>query len=348
MSNTIHLIDKLRENHSLSKDEYAALIRCNDPEALTYLRQSAAEVRKSVYGNTVYIRGLVEFTNYCKNDCLYCGIRRSNTAAERFRLTKEQILSCAEDGYALGFRTVVLQGGEDPWFTDERLVDIVSALREGYPDCAITLSVGERSHQSYEKLFLAGANRFLLRHETANACHYAKLHPKELTLDNRMKCLRDLRDIGYQVGCGFMVGSPYQTAENIAEDLCFLERFKPHMVGIGPFIPHRDTPFRDEKAGSAEDTIKLISIIRLILPNVLLPATTALGTILPDGRERGIQAGANVIMPNLSPSDARKKYMLYNNKLSSGDEAAENLLSLKKSMAAIGYEIVTDRGEYKK
>ena len=345
---TFSLIDKLRENHILSREEYLSLITCDDADAIEYLRQSADEVRKSVYGNAVYIRGLVEFTNYCKNDCLYCGIRRSNTSAERFRLTKDQILDCAEAGYALGFRTIVLQGGEDPWFTDERLTDIVKELRQSYPDCAITLSVGERPRKSYEKLFEAGANRFLLRHETANACHYAKLHPENLTLENRMQCLRDLREIGYQVGCGFMVGSPYQTAEHIAEDLRFLAEFQPHMVGIGPFIPHRDTPFRDKTAGSAAETVKLLSIIRLILPNVLLPATTALGTILADGRERGIRAGANVIMPNLSPSDARKKYMLYNDKLSSGDEAAENLASLKGSMAAIGYEIVTDRGDYKK
>jgi len=345
---TFNLIDKLRRNRTLTREEYLRLIACEDADALGYLRQSADEVRKSVYGNVVYIRGLVEFTNYCKNDCLYCGIRRSNTNVERFRLTKEQILDCAEEGYSLGFRTVVLQGGEDPWFTDDRLTDIVKSLRQKYPDCAITLSVGERPRESYEKLFEAGANRFLLRHETANACHYAKLHPAELTLANRMQCLRDLRDIGYQVGCGFMVGSPCQTAEHITEDLRFLAEFKPHMVGIGPFIPHRDTPFRDKSAGSAEETIKLLSIIRLLLPNVLLPATTALGTISKDGRERGIMAGANVIMPNLSPSDARKKYMLYNNKLSSGDEAAENLANLKRSMAAIGYEIVTDRGDYKK
>lgn len=348
MNNYYNLIDKLRANHILSREEYIHLITCTDPDALGYLRESAVEVRKSVYGNAVYIRGLVEFTNYCKNDCLYCGIRRSNTAAERFRLTKEQILDCAEEGYALGFRTIVLQGGEDPWFTDERLTDIVKELRHTYPDCAITLSVGERSRKSYETLFEAGANRFLLRHETATPCHYAKLHPENLTLENRMQCLRDLRDIGYQVGCGFMVGSPYQTAEHIAEDLRFIAEFQPHMVGIGPFIPHKDTPFRDKTAGSADETVKLLSIIRLILPNVLLPATTALGTVSGDGRERGILAGANVIMPNLSPSDARKKYMLYNNKLSSGDEAAENLANLKRSMAAIGYEIVTDRGDYKK
>ncbi len=346
MSQIFNFIDKLKQNRTLSPEEYVHLITFTDPDAAEYLRQTADKARREVYGNTVYIRGLVEFTNYCKNDCLYCGIRRGNTAAERFRLTLPQILACAEEGYATGFRTIVLQGGEDPYFTDERLTEIVRTLRERFPDCAITLSVGERSRQSYEALFAAGANRFLLRHETATASHYAKLHPPTLILENRMRCLRDLKAIGYQVGCGFMVGSPWQTAEHIAEDLRFLGEFRPHMVGIGPFIPHRDTPFRDNTAGTVDATLRLLSIIRLILPNVLLPATTALGTLSENGREQGILAGANVIMPNLSPPDARKKYMLYNNKLSSGDEAAENLAHLKQSMTAIGYEVVVSRGDY--
>ncbi len=346
MSQSYRLIDKLRDNRALSPEEYVRLITDTDPDSAEYLRQSADAVRRSVYGNAVYIRGLVEFTSYCKNDCLYCGIRRGNTAAERFRLTAEQILDCAAEGYGLGFRTIVLQGGEDPYFTDPRLVPIVRALRERFPDCAITLSVGERSRQSYKALFEAGANRFLLRHETATADHYARLHPASLTLGNRLRCLCDLKAIGYQVGCGFMVGSPWQTAAHIAEDLRFIGEFEPHMVGIGPFIPHKDTPFRDHAAGSVALTLRLLSIIRLILPKVLLPATTALGTLSPNGREQGIRAGANVIMPNLSPKDAREKYMLYNNKLSSGDEAAENLAHLKESMTQIGYEIVTSRGDY--
>lgn len=343
----INTIDKLRSNNSLSAEEYALLISCDDCGALEYLRKSAEEVRKSVYGNSVYIRGLVEFTNYCKNDCLYCGIRRSNKCAERFRLDKDTILKCAASGYSLGFRTFVLQGGEDPYFTDSRVIEIISSLRKAYPDCAITLSIGEKSYESYKAFFDAGTNRYLLRHETASPEHYGKLHPPELSLRNRMECLTALKNIGYQVGCGFMVGSPYQTVQNIAQDLVFIEHFKPHMVGIGPFIPHKDTPFGSFPAGTADMTIRLLSIIRLMLPNVLLPATTALGTVSPNGRERGIIAGANVIMPNLSPSDVRGKYMLYNNKISTGDEAAENLAHLKKSMASIGYEVVTDRGDYK-
>lgn len=342
------IIDKLKSERSLSAPEYVRLITCVDPDALEYLRVCADETRRAVYGVAVYIRGLVEFTNYCKNDCLYCGVRRNAPHAERFRLTPAQIMECADVGYALGFRTFVLQGGEDPYFTDERLAEIVKALRNAYPDCAITLSVGERSRRSYETLFAAGADRFLLRHETANVAHYARLHPSEMLLENRMRCLYDLKEIGYQVGCGFMVGSPWQTPENIAEDLQFIEKFQPHMVGVGPFIPHKDTPFRDKAAGSAETTLRLLSILRLMLPDVLLPATTALGTIASDGRERGIRAGANVVMPNLSPADARKKYVLYDNKLTDGDEAAENLAHLKRSMAAVGYEIVVDRGDCRK
>lgn len=343
----IYTIDKLSENHFLAEDEYLSLITCNDDSALEYLRQSAESVRKSVYGNKVYIRGLIEFTNYCKNDCLYCGIRRSNRCAGRFRLDKADILNCAEAGYSLGFRTFVLQGGEDLYFTDEKMIEIISALRNTYPDCAITLSVGEKKRESYQAFFDAGANRYLLRHETASADHYGKLHPPELSFHRRIECLETLKSVGYQVGCGFMVGSPYQTPQNIVADLKFIENFKPHMVGIGPFIPHKDTPFGSFSAGSVKETIKLLSIIRLMLPRVLLPATTALGTIAENGRENGILAGANVIMPNLSPPDARKKYMLYNNKLSDGDEAAENLLHLKKSMASVGYEVVTDRGDFK-
>ncbi len=341
------IIDRLRETHALSEEGYLSLMQCSDAAVLDYLRQSADEVRRSVYGTTIYVRGLIEFTNYCKNDCLYCGIRRSNRCAERFRLEEADILGCAEAGYRLGFRTFVLQGGEDPYFDDKKVIDLVSALRKTYPDCAITLSIGEKPRESYQAYFDAGADRYLLRHETASAEHYGRLHPPELSLRHRMECLEALKEIGYQVGCGFMVGSPYQTPQHIVQDLKFVEAFRPHMVGIGPFIPHKDTPFGSFEAGSAQETIKLLSIIRLMLPNVLLPATTALGTIAGDGREKGILAGANVIMPNLSPPDARKKYMLYNDKLSAGEEAAEHLLELKRSMVAIGYEIVTDRGDYK-
>lgn len=339
------LIDKLEETRSLSRDEWIRIICGRTPDIEEYLFERARKIRIRHYGHGVYIRGLIEFTNYCANDCYYCGIRKSNPRAERYRLTKEQILSCCEHGYELGFRTFVLQGGEDGWFTDERMIDIVSSIRSGWPDCAITLSIGERSCESYRRLYEAGANRYLLRHETFSARHYAKLHPPSLSSANRQQCLWNLKDIGYQVGTGFMVGSPYQTTENLADDMIFLKELNPQMVGIGPFIPHHDTPFADKAAGTAELTTFLLGLIRLLLPRVLLPATTALGTIAADGREKGILAGANVVMPNLSPPQVREKYLLYDNKLCTGDEAAESLKDLDSRMKKIGYYIEVNRGD---
>ena len=341
------IISKLSKDHSLTLEEYELLISERTEEAADELRRLAVETRKKHYGNSVYIRGLIEISNICKNDCLYCGIRRSNKDCERYRLTKEQILSCCDEGYALGFRTFVMQGGEDAYFTDERLCDIVSAIKGKYPDCAVTLSMGERSRESYERLYAAGADRYLLRHETATAEHYGKLHPSEMRFEERMQCLRDLKDIGFQTGCGFMVGSPYQTYSDIARDLKFIEEFKPQMCGIGPFIPHKATPFASFSAGTVELTCYLLSIVRLICPTVLLPATTALGSIEEGGRERGILSGANVVMPNLSPVDNRKKYELYNNKLYSNAESAQAKAELEKRIKSIGYEVVEARGDAK-
>ena len=341
------LISRLAKDHSLTLEEYELLISERTDEAADELRRLAVETRKKHYGNSVYIRGLIEISNICKNDCLYCGIRRSNKDCERYRLTKEQILSCCDEGYALGFRTFVMQGGEDAYFTDERLCDIVSAIKGKYPDCAVTLSMGERSRKSYERLYAAGADRYLLRHETATADHYEKLHPSEMRFEERMQCLRDLKDIGFQTGCGFMVGSPYQTYADIARDLKFIEEFKPQMCGIGPFIPHKATPFASFDAGTVELTCYLLSIVRLICPTVLLPATTALGSIEEGGRERGILSGANVVMPNLSPVDNRKKYELYNNKLYSNAESAQAKAELEKRIKSIGYEVVEARGDAK-
>ena len=340
-------IDRLERERNLSDAEFAALIECSDPQTLDYLAQRARAVRDAHYGRRVFIRGLIEYSNYCRNDCLYCGIRHSNRNAERYRLSREQILDCCRAGYALGFRTFVLQGGEDPYFTDERAVPIVSAIRGEFPDCAITLSMGERGRESFQRLFDAGANRYLLRHETADCAHYARLHPPELTLANRVQCLRDLKDIGYQTGTGMMVGSPFQTTDCLVRDLRFIQQLQPQMVGIGPFIPHHDTPFAQCPAGTARQTLTLLSMLRLLLPCALLPATTALGTIDGDGREKGMNAGCNVVMPNLSPRDCRRKYLLYDNKIATGDEAAESLNSLKKRMERAGYEIVTDRGDYR-
>jgi len=340
-----HLIDKLKKEQTLSKEEWISLIDSRTPKLTEYLFQQAREIRHEHYGRDVYIRGLIEFTNYCKNDCLYCGIRKSNCNANRYRLTKTQILDCCHMGYELGFRTFVLQGGEDGYFTDERMVEIISEIKRTYPDCALTLSIGEKSRDSYEKFFDAGADRYLLRHETANHEHYAKLHPKNLSAKNRQECLYHLKEIGYQVGCGIMIGSPYQTTEHLAEDMLFMKALNPQMIGIGPFIPHKDTPFTNEAAGTLELTLFMLGLIRLMLPKVLLPATTALGTIAENGRELGILAGANVVMPNLSPSDVRKDYSLYDNKLHTGVESAQGVNELKTRMESIDYRVVTDRGD---
>ena len=339
-------IDRLIAHNPLSIDEFVMILESNSEELRTKLANEADLVRKSVFGTDVYIRGLIEFSNYCKNDCYYCGIRKSNKNAKRYRLTEEDIMSCCENGYALGFRTFVLQGGEDPYYNDDRMESIVKRIREKYPDCAITLSLGERSPESYERLFHAGADRYLLREETADSSHYHLLHPEEMSFENRMECLRNLREIGYQTGCGFMVGSPYQTKENLAKDLYFIQEFRPQMVGIGPYITHADTPFANEKNGTLEDTLLLISILRLIEPKLLLPATTSLGTIHPLGREMGIKAGANVVMPNLSPVSVRKKYMLYDNKICTGDEAAECVHCMDRRMESAGYKVVISRGDF--
>ncbi len=347
MIDVMGLLEKLEREHTLSLSEYETLIQAFSPQTALIAAQKADAVRRQVYGNAVFIRGLIEVSNICRNDCFYCGIRASNKACDRYRLNKEQILSCCEQGYVLGFRTFVMQGGEDGHFTDDRLEDILHEIKRRYPDCAITLSLGERSRESYERLFAAGADRYLLRHETATQAHYERLHPSSLSFDERMRCLCDLRAIGFQTGCGFMVGSPFQTTRELAADLKFVEEFRPEMCGIGPFIPHKDTPFAAYPAGTAELTCYLLSLVRLIHPRVLLPATTALGSILEGGREKGIQSGANVVMPNLSPVDVRDKYMLYNNKLTSGAEAAESLRDLRERMAAIGYDIVVDRGDYR-
>lgn len=347
MNKLFSLIDRLEKEHCLALEEYQYLLENRTPEAADYIAQKAVAVRCGIYGKDVYIRGLVEISNVCKNNCFYCGIRRENGACSRYRLTHEDILACCKEGYALGFRTFVLQGGEDPYFTDDVLCVLLKDIKNMYPDCAVTLSLGERAKESYRALYDAGADRYLLRHETADKEHYEKLHPQDMSFDNRMRCLGDLKEIGYQVGCGFMVGSPYQTMKSLAKDLKFIEEFKPSMCGIGPFIPHKATPFADKPSGSFEMTLYLLSVLRLIQPNLLLPATTALGTIHPQGRELGILAGANVVMPNLSPVSVRKKYELYDNKICTGEESAQCRQCLDRRVASIGYRIVTDRGDPK-
>lgn len=348
------LMEQLEQEHRLDKAAYEELLQCRfsmeeasqGREIDRELFEKARKLQHQFFGKRIYIRGLIEFTNYCRNNCYYCGIRRDNQKLERYRLTKEQILACCKEGYALGYRTFVLQGGEDGYFTDERICAIVSLIKSDFPDCAVTLSLGERGKESYRLFRQAGADRYLLRHETADEMHYRQLHPAELSLSARKQCLKDLKELGYQVGAGFMAGSPGQTFAHLAEDLVFLQELQPHMIGIGPFISHKDTPFAGRRNGSLELTLFLLGILRLSFPKVLLPATTALGTIAADGRELGILAGANVIMPNLSPTAVREQYSLYDNKICTGEESAQCIRCIQNRIKKIGYEIAVERGDY--
>ena len=345
--NSLSIIEQLKTTHTATREQLIYLLKHITDAEREVLRQAAQQTAQAVFGNKIYIRGLVEISSICKRDCRYCGLRRSNPNAVRYRLAPEQILSCCEKGYALGFRTFVLQGGEDGFFSDEVVCGVVREIKRRCPDCAVTLSLGERGDESFRRLYAAGADRYLLRHETADLAHYAKLHPDSMSGAERQRQLFALKQIGYQTGAGFMVGSPYQTAENLADDLLFLKKLQPQMCGIGPFIPHKDTEFRDFSQGSLELTLTLLAVIRLMHPRILLPATTALGTIHPQGRELGILHGANVVMPNLSPLEHRKDYAIYDNKICTGDEAAECIRCLSVRMKRIGYQIVTERGDYR-
>lgn len=344
--NNLSIIEQLKTTQTATREQLIFLLKNITGAEREELRQAAQQMAQAVFGNKIYIRGLVEISSICKRDCRYCGLRRSNPNAVRYRLTPEQILSCCEKGYALGFRTFVLQGGEDGFFSDEVVCGVVREIKRRYPDCAVTLSLGERGDESFRRLYAAGADRYLLRHETADLAHYAKLHPDSMSGAERQRQLFVLKQTGFQTGAGFMVGSPYQTAENLADDLLFLKKLQPQMCGIGPFIPHKDTEFRDFSQGSLELTLTLLAVIRLMHPRILLPATTALGTIHPQGRELGILHGANVVMPNLSPLEHRKDYAIYDNKICTGDEAAECIRCLSVRVQRIGYKIVTERGDY--
>lgn len=339
------LVEKLYNTGDLSDSELKALIETNDSETAELLRRYADETRQKSYGKKVFLRGLIEVSSYCRNDCLYCGIRRSNKEADRYRLSREEIMSCCENGYGLGFRTFVMQGGEDSFFTDDFMCSVISEIKEKYPDCAVTLSLGERSYDSYKRMKEAGADRYLLRHEAASEELYSKLHPAEMSLAHRKECLFQLRELGYQVGAGFMVGAPYQTTDHIIADLRFLQELRPQMIGIGPFVPHHNTPFAEESGGTLALTLRLLGILRLMFPKVLLPATTALGTIAPNGRELGLKTGCNVVMPNLSPVKVRKKYDLYDNKICTGEEAAECRGCLQRRIESAGYEVSAERGD---
>lgn len=345
--NNAERIEQLYKKQDLPNEDYLALLTTMNRDDFRLICRRACQVREKVYGKDVYLRGLIEFSSYCKNDCFYCGIRRSNGKAQRYRLTADQIVECADQGYELGFRTFVLQSGEDLSYTTRDICDIVSRIKARHPDCAVTLSIGEKTREQYQAYFDAGAERYLLRQETSNPEHYGRLHPPELSVANRKRCLFDLKEIGYQVGCGIMVGTPWQTPEYVLEDIRFMQSLRPHMIGIGPFIHHKDTPFWDKPDGSLQDTLNLLAILRLSFPHILLPATTALGTISPVGRELGIRAGANVVMPNLSPRGVRKKYLLYDGKICTGDEAAECRHCMERRIESTGCHAVVSRGDYR-
>ena len=340
------IVELMKDTRKISEEDLAYVLESGGESEREYLFEAARNAADQVFHKEIYLRGLIEFTNYCRNNCYYCGIRCGNSNAERYRLTEEEILSCCDIGDKIGFKTFVLQGGEDPYFTDDRICELVRKIKAAHPSCAVTLSIGEKSYESYKKFYDAGADRYLLRHETANEEHYSMLHPENMSGAERKQCLFDLKDIGFQVGCGIMIGTPGQTMKHIYEDIVFMQKLEPHMIGIGPFIPHKDTPFRDEPEGSVEITLRLLAVLRLLFPKVLLPATTALGTADSLGREKGILAGANVMMPNLSPSGVRKKYLLYDGKICTGEEAAECNQCLRRRVERIGYHVAESRGDH--
>lgn len=331
---------------SMSDDELLSIITTDEFDEKLF--ESADKIRRIIYSDEVYVRGLIEFTNYCRNNCYYCGIRRDNLKAERYRLSKQDILTCCREGYKLGFRTFVLQGGEDDFYTDDIICDIVCSIRENHPDCAVTLSIGEKTYESYKAFYTAGATRYLLRHETADCAHYRKLHPPQMSLENRKQCLYNLKEIGYQVGAGFMAESPFQTHENIISDIRFLQKLDPDMIGIGPYITHSETPFKNQKSGSLKLTLRLIAILRIMVPHALIPSTTALGTIAPGGRELGLKAGANVIMLNISPTDVRRLYDLYENKINADGNSPRFLTDMLEQVKNAGYRTVIDIGNVKR
>lgn len=338
------IIDKLYETNDATNEELLYILDNLEEDSKAYLVEKAHNTIMKTYGNKVYIRGLIEFTNYCSRNCTYCGIRAGNKAADRYRLTLDEILECVDIGDSLGYKTFVLQGGEDPYFTDERMVEIITKIKEKYPNNAITLSIGERSYESYEKLFKAGADRYLLRHETATKELYEKFHPGA-SFENRRECLSNLKKIGFQIGAGFMVGLPGQTNKDLVNDLRFVKNIGAHMCGVGPFIPHKDTSLANEARGTVDKTTTMLALVRLMNPEILLPSTTALGSIADDGREKGIKAGGNVVMPNLSPTSVRKKYSLYDGKVSTGDEAAESRKSIETRINNAGFEVEVTRGD---
>lgn len=339
-----NLLVKAYETNNLTKEEIIDLLSNLTPADRETLYNYALKTKQAYYGNKVYLRGLIEFSNICRQDCLYCGIRASNSKVQRYRLMPEEILLCCDQAYQLGYRTFVLQSGEDLWYTEEIFVDLLKAVKERYPEVAVTLSIGERGAETYQRLFAAGADRFLMRHETASKELYEKLHPT-MRFENRRACLSVLKNLGYQVGAGFMVGLPGQASSDLAEDLRYLKEFHPDMIGIGPFIPHSETPLRAEKGGTVTGTLVMVALARLLIPDSLIPATTALGTLDPQGRELALQAGANVVMPIITPASVRKHYELYENKICGDDHPEDCRSCVEWRIRAAGFDVDPGRGD---
>ena len=330
------IIQKAKETHELSRDEIIALLK--DDSINEELFKAADEVRKKYLGDEVHLRGLIEFTNICKRNCMYCGLRRDNKSLNRYRLSHEEIIDFAKKAVSYGYKTLVLQGGEDDYYTVERLVPIVKDLKA--LGVALTLSIGERPFEEYEALKKAGADRFLLRIETTDKELYEKLDPG-MSHENRIQCLKNLRKLGYEVGSGCLVGLPGQKIESLADDILFFKELDVDMNGIGPFIPNEDTPLKDAEGGQFELALKVMAIVRLLLPDINIPATTAMETLNKQGRVIALQCGANVVMPNVTEGEYRKLYALYPGKICTGDTPAHCRGCISGKIRGIG-RIVSD------
>lgn len=338
------LLEGFRTGDYPDREGWRLLLTSLSGEQALRLRRLAAETAAQTFGRGVYIRGLIEISSFCRNDCYYCGLRRSNRHAQRYRLTREEILSCCRNAAALGFGTFVLQGGEDDGQSDEWIEALVRDIRREFPDHAVTLSVGERTAGAYRRFREAGADRYLLRHETRNDGHYARLHPSEMSAGHRRSCLRTLKALGFQTGAGMMIGSPGQTVDCLIDDIQFLEELQPEMIGMGPFVPAAHTPFARCSPGTVEQTLRLVALMRLRFPDALIPATTALSALSADGRLQAILSGANVVMPNLSPAGVLGRYAIYDGK-PYGTGARRGLDVVAAELESIGYHIVCGRGD---
>lgn len=338
------ILDRVVQTHVLSKEEIVKLLGEDKWEEALFA--AADKVRHDYVGDEVHLRGLIEFSNICKNNCLYCGLRCDNQIVKRYRMSPDEIVSLATRAVKeYGFKTIVMQSGEDLWFTPERLQPIIAAIKK--LDVAITLSIGEKSFAEYEAYKKAGADRYLIRIETTDKDLYHRLNPN-MHWEERKRCLLDLGRLDYEVGSGIMVGLPGQSLESIAEDLLFFKELKIDMAGIGPFIPHPDTPLKDEKGKEFHLSLRTMALMRLLLPDINIPATTAMETLHPDGRIIALKCGANVIMPNVTEGEYRQLYQLYPGKAGVNETPLHSKTSIGAKIEAIGRKIGTGYGNHQK